>query len=474
MNKLSRTVFTVFILCVSFNSSVASGSTVNRMGLPDFTNIVEKNSPAVVKITTVTNPHSTGTQAIPGFDGPSLEQIPDIFRHFFERRGHPQMRKSQSLGSGFVISTDGYILTNNHVVSDADEILVRLSDQREFDAKIIGTDRRSDLALLKVDAGDLPTVNFGNSDNLKVGEWVVAIGSPFGLDYSVSAGIVSARGRSLPDGQNGNYVPFIQTDVAINPGNSGGPLFNLDGQVVGINSQIFTRSGGSIGLSFAIPTSVALNVVEQLKEKGQVARGWLGVAIQDVDRQLAESFGLDRPMGALISQLEPGGPAKEAGLKVGDVIIKFDNKPIQQSADLPHVVGQTEPGETVRIIAVRNAKSIKLKVKVGSLDSNGQSILAGNTGPDNVLGLIVEELPQKYRSNRRLSGGVIIQQVLPDSPGSQAGLQPGDVITQIGNNRVASVVEFYKLSEDLPKNTHVAMRIIRRGKPSFIAIHIED
>ncbi len=261
--------------------------------LPDFTTIVEKNSGAVVKIlSTQKTPEMQGLP--PEIDPRALEQMPEIFRHLFQYRGQPQ-RERQSMGSGFLISADGYILTNHHVVDGADTVEVRLADRREFEAKIVGSDKRSDIALLKVDAKDLPVVSFGKADELKVGEWVVAIGSPFGLDYSVTAGIVSARGRSLPSEDNANYVPFIQTDVAINPGNSGGPLFNLDGEVVGINSQIYTRSGGSIGLSFAIPISVAIDVMEQLKSSGHVVRGWLGVGIQDVDRGLAESFGLDKP-----------------------------------------------------------------------------------------------------------------------------------------------------------------------------------
>ena len=269
-------------------------------------------------------------------------------RHFFERKipeydRQPPGRSGQgpsSLGSGFIVSSDGYILTNHHVVKEADEILIRLSDRREMVAQLVGADPRSDLALLKVEAKGLPAVEFGKSDELKVGAWVLAIGSPFGFDYSVTAGIVSAKGRSLP---NENYVPFIQTDVAINPGNSGGPLFNLKGEVVGINSQIYTRSGGFMGVSFAIPIDVALDVVEQLKTKGEVSRGWLGVVIQEVNKQLAESFGLDKPQGALVAQLVPGGPAEAGGLKSGDIIVAFNGREVVLSSDLPHQVGQVKP-----------------------------------------------------------------------------------------------------------------------------------
>jgi serine protease Do len=330
MNRVAVLVLSGVIFAMTSVSSFGALGT-----LPDFTDIVEKNSPAVVKINTVQEPShgsSPGRGGLPpGYDPRQWDQLPELFRRLFEQHGKPPSRGARSLGSGFIISADGYVLTNNHVVDGADKIIVRLIDRREFEAEVIGTDERSDLALLKVEAEGLPTVEFGDSEELKVGEWVIAIGSPFGLDYSVAAGIVSARGRSLPTEKNENYVPFIQTDVAINPGNSGGPLFNLEGEVVGINSQIYTRSGGSIGLSFAIPASVAQDVVAQIKEKGSVSRGWLGVAIQDVDKNLADSFGLDKPMGALVSQLEPDGPADKAGLKVGDIIVRFDGKPIEDS-----------------------------------------------------------------------------------------------------------------------------------------------
>ena len=285
---------------------------VNAAELPDFTEIVRDSSPAVVKIV-VEHSSNRGGQA-----GPNPDEIPEYLRRFFEYRGTPPgQRQRMSMGSGFITSADGYIVTNNHVVEGADSVIVRLSDRREYDAEVVGTDPRSDLALLRIDAEDLPALKLGRAGELEVGEWVLAIGSPFGLDYSVTAGIVSAKGRSLPTERNENYVPFIQTDVAINPGNSGGPLFNLDGEVVGVNSQIFTRSGGSIGLSFAIPASVVINVVDQLKDSGRVTRGWLGVTIQDVDKNLAESFGLDRPQGALIAQVAPDGPADKSGAATG-------------------------------------------------------------------------------------------------------------------------------------------------------------
>jgi len=290
------------------------------------------------------------------------------------------------MGSGFVISNDGYILTNHHVVENADEIEVLFADRQEYTATVVGSDRRSDLALLKIKARNLPTLKFAAQDSLKVGAWVLAIGSPFGLDYSVTAGIVSAIGRSIPTQKGENYVPFIQTDVAINPGNSGGPLFNLEGQVVGINSQIYSRSGGSIGLSFAIPASVAVGVIEQLKDHGKVQRGWLGVAIQDVNKRLAESLQLGTPQGALINAVEPDSPADKGGIKPGDVIVRFDGQIIVDSGDLPHVVGMMAPGENAQVEIYREGKRKKLTMKVGSLDTDRESIAAkrwhGSTGFD--------------------------------------------------------------------------------------------
>ena len=319
--------------------------------MPDFSILVEKLSPAVVKIqvesSVVRHAHH---QAWPTGDGPL----------------------QMGLGSGFIIESDGYVLTNHHVISGADKITVRLNDRREFDAELIGSDVRSDLALLKVRAEGLPTLHLDRDDNLKVGEWVLAIGSPFGLDYSVSQGIVSAMGRSLPSSQNENYVPFIQTDVAINPGNSGGPLFDLDGNVVGINSQIFTQSGGSMGLSFAIPASVARNVVSQLKEHGVVSRGWLGVSVQELDKQLAASFGLGKPEGALVAQVLPGGPADKGGILAGDIITAFNGKPILFSSDLPHQVGLVAPGTAAKLLLVRNGRQAEIELKVGELPDRDQ------------------------------------------------------------------------------------------------------
>jgi serine protease Do len=442
--------------------------------LPDFTGIVEEQAAAVVKITTLTHAKQhEGNHG--GFYGVPPDQVPEIFRHLFEYRGRPQQREARSLGSGFIISEDGYVLTNFHVIEGADKVTVRMSDRREFDATIVGSDRRSDIALLKLEAEALPTVKLAKPGALKVGEWVLAIGSPFGLDYSVSAGIVSAIGRSLPNKRNENYVPFIQTDVAINPGNSGGPLFNMQGEVVGINSQIYTRSGGSIGLSFAIPVGLVLDVTEQLKDGGRVARGRLGVGIQDVDKNLAESFGLSKPTGALVSFVEEDGPAEAGGVKVGDVILVFDGKEVQTSADLPHIVGLTKPGRKVTIKVMRNGKAKNIKVVVGELEVPGdEATPASGTAdkPDNALGLQVAPLDAETKSRWQLSGGVQIARVASGSPAAMAKLQAGDILTLLAGEAVDSLKDFERIVAALPAGKMVPVRIVRGGQAGFVAIQV--
>ena len=362
--------------------------------LPDFTQLVEQASPAVVNIST--------TQKLPdrkvNQQMPDLEGLPPMLREFFERGMPPQQRsprgdrqrEAQSLGSGFIISPDGYILTNNHVIADADEILVRLADRSEMKAKLVGTDPRSDVALLKIEGKDLPVLKLGKSQDLKAGQWVVAIGSPFGFDHTVTQGIVSAVGRSLP---NENYVPFIQTDVPINPGNSGGPLFNLNGEVVGINSQIYTRSGGFMGVSFAIPIDVAMDVSNQLKSGGKVSRGWLGVVIQEVNKDLAESFGLDKPAGALVAQIQDDGPAAKGGLQVGDVILSMNGQPIVMSADLPHLVGALKSGAKANLEVIREGKRKNVELTVGAIPDEEKELDAlpksGAETSSNRLGVAV-------------------------------------------------------------------------------------
>ncbi|MUT69931.1 DegQ family serine endoprotease [Stutzerimonas frequens] len=448
-----------------------------QTALPDFKPLVESASPAVVNISTKQKvPVRSATAQMP-----ELEGLPPIFREFFEHSipqmpgapGRGQQREAQSLGSGFIISEDGYVLTNNHVVADADEIIVRLPDRSELEAKLVGADPRSDVAVLKVEGKGLPTVKIGRSDELKAGEWVLAIGSPFGFDHTVTAGIVSATGRSLP---NESYVPFIQTDVAINPGNSGGPLFNLDGEVIGINSQIFTRSGGFMGLSFAIPIDVAMDVANQLRTDGKVSRGWLGVVIQEVNKDLAESFGLERPAGALVAQVMDGGPAARSGLRVGDVILSLDGKPIVMSADLPHLVGALKPGSKARMEVVRDGDRKMLDVNIGAMPDEGEPVAASGSGQersDNRLGVKVTELTAEQKKSLDLPGGVVITEIL-NGPAAMIGLRPGDVITHLNNQAINSAETFAQVAEQLPKNRSVSMRVLRQGRASFITFKLAD
>lgn len=445
--------------------------------LPDFTTLVEQASPAVVNISTK---QKLPDRRVAAGQMPDLEGLPPMFREFFERsipqqpRGGDRQREAQSLGSGFIISDDGYVLTNNHVVADADEIIVRLSDRSELQAKLVGTDPRTDVALLKVEGKNLPTVKLGDSNKLKVGEWVLAIGSPFGFDHSVTKGIVSAKGRTLP---NDTYVPFIQTDVAINPGNSGGPLFNMNGEVVGINSQIFTRSGGFMGLSFAIPIDVAIDVSNQLKKDGKVSRGWLGVVIQEVNKDLAESFGLDKPAGALVAQVLENGPAAKGGLQVGDVILNLNGQPIIMSADLPHLVGGLKDGAKAKLEIIRNGKRQNLEVTIGALPDDDQEVSASAGGGlernSNRLGVTVSDLTAEQKKSLELNGGVVIKEV-QDGPAALIGLRPGDVISHLNNQAIASAKEFTEIAKELPKNRSVSMRVLRQGRASFITFKLAE
>src|SRR5471030_231117 len=447
--------------------------------LPDFTQLVEQASPAVVNISTT---QKLPDRKVSNQQMPDLEGLPPMLREFFER-GMPQQRsprgggggqrEAQSLGSGFIISPDGYILTNNHVIADADEILVRLADRSELKAKLIGTDPRSDVALLKIDGKDLPVLKLGKSQDLKAGQWVVAIGSPFGFDHTVTQGIVSAIGRSLP---NENYVPFIQTAVPINPGNSGGPLFNLAGEVVGINSQIYTRSGGFMGVSFAIPIDVAMDVSNQLKSGGKVSRGWLGVVIQEVNKDLAESFGLEKPAGALVAQIQDDGPAAKGGLQVGDVILSANGQPIVMSADLPHLVGNLKDGSKAELVVIRDGKRQTLTVTVGALPEEGQEMGDADGSVErssNRLGVSVVELTPEQMKSFDLKGGVVIKEV-QDGPASLIGLQPGDVITHLNNQAITSAKNFTEVAKGLPKNRSVSMRVLRQGRASFITFKLAE
>lgn len=427
---------------------------VAQAKLPNFSDLVQDVSASVVKINTVSISEQHSSQ-----------QIPDIFRDLFEYGGQPRSpaRKVRSSGSGFVISKDGYILTNHHVVDQASEIQVLFADRREYQATVIGTDRRSDLALLKIDAKGLDALVFADSDNLKVGEWVLAIGSPFGLDYSVTAGIVSAKGRSLPTEQGENYVPFIQTDVAINPGNSGGPLFNLKAEVVGINSQIFSRTGGSIGLSFSIPSNVAQRVVGQLKANGVVQRGWLGVAIQDVNKALAQSLELDKPRGALINAVEIDSPADKGGIEPGDVIVKLDGHEIIDADDLPHLVGMIAPETMTKVVIVREGKRKVLNVTVGVLDGGQDSVAETNNSSSDRLGLAVKPVSEDQLRELRLRGGVLVTEVLPDSPAALAEIKQGDILVQLGYSRINDTDEYVRVIADLPENSPILVRFYRSG-----------
>lgn len=459
-------------------------ASVAQAQLPDFTELVEQSAPAVVNISTRQNIQQGQAAAGGNYAIPELDGLPPIFREFFERslpmprapqdRQKGQQREAQSLGSGFIISADGYVLTNNHVIADADEIIVRLSDRSELVAKLVGADPRTDVALLKIPGKNLPTVRLGKSSDLKVGEWVLAIGSPFGFDHSVTAGIVSAKGRSLP---NDSYVPFIQTDVAINPGNSGGPLFNLKGEVIGINSQIFTRSGGFMGLSFAIPMEVALDVSDQLKASGKVDRGWLGVVIQEVNKDLAESFGLDKPAGALVAQVLENGPADKGGLQVGDVILSINGHPVVMSADLPHLVGTLKSGQAASLVVMREGSRKNLNIKVGALPSDGEEMsLAGTEGAaskSNRLGITVVDLTTEQKKAIDLQGGVVIQEV-QDGPAAMIGLRSGDVITHLNNQAIDSAQTFTKIAQALPNNRSLSMRVLRQGRASFITFKLAN
>ena len=443
--------------------------------LPDFTALVEQNRAAVVNIsTTQRRTASPNRPRLPrGFEIPDLPEdspFQEFFRRFFGE-GEADEFDTQSLGSGFIISPDGYIISNNHVVRNADEVVVRLTDRREFKANVVGTDERSDVALLKIEASELPVVDLGTEYELKVGEWVLAIGSPFGFDYSVTAGIVSAKGRSLP---RENYVPFIQTDVAINPGNSGGPLFNLQGQVVGVNSQIFSRTGGFMGLSFAIPIDVAMNVANQLRDKGRVSRGWLGVLIQDVTLELAESFGMDKPRGALIAGVLEGSPAERAGMEAGDILLSFGARSIDRSSELPPIVGHTPVGQAVPVRILRNGESMTLTVTTDELPEDDEVQVAAVARPQGVqvsaLGLTVRDLTEEERAPSGISDHGVVVSDVADGPAKRAGIREGDVILMLSNEKVTSGEDLARLASELPDGKAASVLVQRQGSPIFLAL----
>lgn len=445
-------------------------------GLPDFSELAEKQGPAVVNISTT---HVVrGQSQIMPFPFDENDPAFEFFKRFVPRNpggGMPRDFENKSLGSGFIVSGDGYILTNAHVVEGADEVTVRLTDKREFKAKTIGADKRTDVALLKINATGLPVVKLGDPAQLKVGEWVVAIGSPFGFDNSVTAGIVSAKGRSLPQE---NYVPFIQTDVAINPGNSGGPLFNMRGEVVGINSQIYSRSGGYMGVSFAIPIDVAMEIQNQLRASGKVSRGRLGVVIQEVSKELAESLGLGKPMGAVVNSVENNGPAEKAGIEAGDVILKFDGKAISNSADLPRMVGITKPGTRSTVQVWRKGTTREIGVVIGEVPDDKlattkpQRSARSAEQPANRLGLVVSELTAEQKRELKMNSGLLIEDVR--GTGTRSDLRPGDIIIAViskgATTEIKTVDQFNKLLAQFEKGSNVTL-LIRRGEmQTFITI----
>ena len=438
--------------------------------LPDFTELYEKQGPAVVSID-VTQRARRGQQM------PELSEddpFYDFFRRFgpIPRRGTPRDQEAQSTGSGFIVGADGYIVTNAHVVDGADEVKVRLSDRREFVAKVVGTDKRTDVALLRIEAKDLPKVTVGDPDKLKVGEWVVAIGKPFGLENTMTAGIVSAKGRDLPQE---NLVPFIQTDVAINPGNSGGPLFNLKGEVVGINSMIYSRTGGYMGLAFAIPIDVAMNTVNQLKDKGRVTRGRIGVTIQEVSKEAAEAFGLKSAAGALVNSVEKGGPAEKAGVEAGDIVLKADGRDVKSSNDLPRIITALRPGQAVKLTVWRKGAQKELTVTVAELKEDvAQAPRKGGPAPKekakpNRMGLVLSDLTDEQRKEAEVKSGVLVEEVAPSVRGN---VQAGDVVLEIvsrgATTEVKSAAQVNEFLARLEKGAAVTLRL-KRGDNTFYA-----
>ena len=449
--------------------------------LPDFTELAEKQSPVVVNISSIQK--NRANQMMQG--SPEDEQMQEFFKRFGipvppgmppqNGRGQQANPEKQvyATGSGFIVSGDGYILTNAHVVKDADEVMVKLNDKREFKAKVIGIDLRTDVAVLKVNATNLPKVSIGNPDTIKVGEWVAAIGAPFGLENTMTVGIVSAKGRALPQE---NFVPFIQTDVAINPGNSGGPLFNLKGEVIGINSQIYSRTGGYMGLSFAIPINVAMDVMNQLKANGKVIRGWLGIAIQEVTKELSESFGMKNTNGALVAGIEKGAPAEKGGLQPGDVITKFDGKVIESSSDLPKAVGNTKPGRTVVAEVFRKGSVKTLNLTVGEMPSDQAEVIANNKTPEkadvNRLGLVLKEAPPQQRKKMNGKKGLLVV----DAQGSAAaaGIRRGDIILALNNSEVESADAFAKEVATIPNGKTVALLILLNDETLYVPVKITN
>ena len=439
--------------------------------LPNFADLVEANASAIVEISarrTVTpRPQLSDENLEELLRGLRPDDLPDI------QRQDRAPRQRGAVGSGFLISADGFVITNNHVVEGADQIQVTLNDRRVFDAEVVGLDEPSDIALLKLDAADLPFVEFGDSEAVRVGDWVLAIGSPFGLEFSAAAGIVSAKGRSVPGNSAYNYMAFIQTDVAINQGNSGGPLFNLEGDVVGINSQILSSTGGSNGISFSIPSNVAMNVVAQLKESGAVERGLLGVRMREVDYALAEIFDMDRPRGAFVDGVIDESPAGNAGVQDEDIIVEFNGHEIEYYTDLPFYVGQYQPGTEAAVRLIRDGEERRLTVVLGSSPTNEASIVVEDTAPEraNPLGFKISELSEETRQVAGIDGVRIAQ--VEEGPGREAGLREGDVVVSLNRQPVPSVSDFASVAESLPASGFVQIRIVRQGQGTTLSLELK-
>ena len=439
--------------------------------LPDFTSVVEKNIPAVVIVNATKKIQSNFNNS--PFNSPEVpKDLRDYFGRFFDPKNNNNQidRQVPSFGSGFILTNDGYIMTNNHVVSNSDEILITLSDQSVLEATLIGSDSRSDLALLKVDGRNLPTVSIGTTKNLKVGEWVLAIGSPFGFDHTVTAGIVSGKQRKLP---NESYVPYIQTDVAINPGNSGGPLFNLDGDVVGVNAQIYSRTGGFMGVSFAIPSETMLDVFSQLKDSGKVSRGWLGVFIQEVDKNLAKSFGMKKPMGAVVAKVLKDGPASKSGLKQGDIILKFDGKTIKKSGDLPPMVGMSKINSSVKVEILRNKQTFTKLVRIEELptEENIASMQQQKINKTQISGITVSNINEGVKRDLNIYGGVKIDSVTAEQS-NNSGIKINDIVTHINNKPIYNTKDFQNKIQEIGVDNYANFLIYRNSNPLYLAIKI--
>jgi serine protease Do len=479
----------VLAVCLPFAPHVASAAPAAN--LPDFTDLVDKVGPSVVNIRTTTRVNSVQQGLPPGTDNGDMSEF---FRRFFgiplpqgpqgqlphgaqpgDQDQSPSdsgsdSEQSSGVGSGFILSSDGFVMTNAHVIDDADSIYVTLTDKREFKAKLIGVDERTDVAVVKIQANDLPAVTIGDSNKLRVGEWVVAIGSPFGLENTVTAGIVSAKGRDT-----GDYLPFIQTDVAVNPGNSGGPLINMEGEVIGINSQIYSRTGGFMGISFAIPIDEAMRVADQLERSGKVTRGRIAVAIGEVTKDVADSLGLPKAQGALVSSVEPGGPADKAGIQPGDIIMKFNGQSVEAATDLPRMVGDTKPGTKATITVWRKGQTRDLPITIAEMQSEKAAKDDQKNAPEpkprasNALGLTVIEIPADQLAQLKIKGGVQVDSA--DGPAARAGLQKGDIILRVGDTDITGVKQFEEVTSHLNPQKMVALLVRRGDNTQFVPVH---